>query len=78
MKTIEASPDDLIALPEVERLTGIRRSMIYNLMNSGRFPRQIRLSYKVARWQRAEIQSWIADRLRERGSSYKNLIAEAA
>lgn len=72
----EASDLDLIPIEEVSRLCGIKRSEIYKLVSAGRFPRQVKISYKVARWQRREVAGWIADRLRERGSSYAALRKE--
>ena len=56
-------PDRLLRLPEVQRLTGLRRSAIYEEMQSGRFPRSVKASPRAATWSKSAIQAWIADRL---------------
>jgi len=57
------APDRLMRLPEVQRLTGLRRSAIYEQMQSGRFPRSVKASPRAATWSEAAVQAWIADRL---------------
>lgn len=57
--------DRLIRMPDVEGLTGLRRSRIYELVNQGLFPRQIRI-VGSSHWSFGEIQQWIADRKAER------------
>lgn len=54
----------LLRRPEVERLTGLRRSTIYELMREGRFPKPIQLSKKSVAWVEAEINEWIAARIK--------------
>ena len=55
-----APPMRLIRLPEVQRLTGLGRSTIYNLIGEGRFPRQRRVTPTIAVWSETEIQRWVA------------------
>jgi len=56
-------PDRLLRLPEVERLTGLRRSAIYEQMQKGTFPRSVKAGPRAATWSEAAIQVWIAERL---------------
>ena len=56
----EAPPMRLIRLPEVQRLTGLGRSTIYNLMGEGRFPRQRRVTPTIAVWSETEVHRWVA------------------
>lgn len=61
--TMKRAPDRLLRLPEVERLTGLRRSAIYEQMKKGIFPRSVKAGRRAATWSESSVQSWIADRL---------------
>lgn len=61
--TTKRAPDRLLRLPEVERLTGLRRSAIYEQMQRGVFPRSVKAGPRIATWPESAVQSWIADRL---------------
>ena len=60
--------DRLLRLPEVQRLTGLRRSAIYEQMQRGVFPRSAKAGPRTAAWSEAAVQAWISDRLREQSS----------
>lgn len=53
----------LIRLPEVMRLTGLSRSLIYLLISQGTFPQQIELNKRTAAWLESEILFWIEERI---------------
>ena len=55
--------DRLLRLPEVQRLTGLRRSAIYEQMQKGVFPRSVKAGLRAATWSEAAIQTWISDRI---------------
>lgn len=57
--------DRLLRMPDVEKLTGLQSSRIYELIQQRAFPRQIRI-VGCSRWSFGEIQQWIADRKAER------------
>lgn len=65
-QTIKRAPDRLLRLPEVERLTGLRRSTIYEQMRRGIFPRSVKAGQRSAAWPESAVQSWIAERMNER------------
>ncbi|WP_418147028.1 AlpA family phage regulatory protein [Variovorax paradoxus] len=65
-QTIKRTPDRLLRLPEVERLTGLRRSTIYEQMRSGIFPRSVKAGQRTATWPESAVQSWIAERMNGR------------
>ncbi|CAN7520939.1 AlpA family phage regulatory protein [Variovorax paradoxus] len=67
-RTMKRAPDRLLRLPEVERLTGLRRSAIYEQMQRGVFPRSVKAGRRAATWSESAVQSWIADRLDGRAS----------
>lgn len=57
------SPDRLLRLPEVQRLTGLGRSAIYQQMKEGFFPRSVKVGPRAASWSEAAVQEWIRQRL---------------
>lgn len=56
----EISP--LLRRPEVERLTGLCKSAIYEQMAAGKFPQPRRISTRCVAWVSSEIDQWIAER----------------
>ena len=60
-----AADDRLIKLPDVERLTGLRRSAIYELIQRGAFPKPVKVGARSSMWSHAAVQAWIAERLAE-------------
>ena len=71
-----------LRLPEVKRMTGLGHSTIYNLMNSGDFPRSFRLSPGAVAWDSDEIAEWLLSRERyragKRADRLSSLSAEIA
>ena len=61
----EKSKARLIRLSEVEKMTGIRKSYIYKLMDKNEFPknRKIVPEGKAVAWVEAEIIAWIKARV---------------
>jgi prophage regulatory protein len=55
--------DRLLRLPEVQRLTGLRRSAIYEQMQRGIFPRSVKAGARATTWSEAAVQAWIARRI---------------
>ena len=53
----------LIRRKEVEELTGLSRTAIYDRMIEGRFPKSVPLSPKTIRWVRGEIIKWIEEQI---------------
>ena len=51
--------DRLIRLPEVIQITSLSRTQIYRLIAAGTFPKQRRISHKVAAWKESEVAAWI-------------------
>ena len=54
--------DKHLRRPEVENLTGLARSTIYDLMAKGAFPRPVRLTRKAVAWPESAIADWLAQR----------------
>ena len=54
--------DRLLRLPEVEGITGLKRSTIYMMAQEGTFPRPVKLTKRSSAWRNSEIQQWIDSR----------------
>lgn len=59
----------ILRLPDIEVLTGRKRSSIYEDIAAGRMPRPIKLGPRAVGWLRADIDRWLADRVAARDGS---------
>ncbi len=50
----------ILRLPQVCRMTGLGRSMIYQLEAERRFPCRVRIGARAVGWAESEVQSWVA------------------
>ena len=57
----------LVPMREVMRIAGISRSEIHRRIHRGAFPLPTRLGPRCSRFNLAEIQEWVRQRLAERG-----------
>jgi len=62
----------------VEARAGIRRSMIYQLMATGSFPKPVRLGPKAVAWVASEVLEWISARVAESRSAEGAAVAQTA
>jgi len=51
---------------DVQRITGLPTSSLYELMSKGQFPRQVRLGPMRVAWVESEILKWQKARIAER------------
>ena len=51
--------EKMLRLPEVAKMVGIGKSTVWKWMNTRGFPKQVKLSTKVAAWKLSDIQAWI-------------------
>ena len=56
----------LLRLPEVKAKTGKCASAIYAEGATGAFPAPIKIGSRASAWVEAEVDAWIAERIRER------------
>jgi prophage regulatory protein len=63
--TIQASTALLrvLRLPQVCSVTGLCRSMIYQLEAEQRFPRRIKIGTRAVGWIEGEVQGWLTQRI---------------
>ena len=61
---INTSDEDqtLLRRPEVEKLTGKRRSSIYSDIQKGLFPAPVKIGARAVAWRRKHVLDWIAMR----------------
>ena len=55
----------LIRLPQVERLTSLKRAHIYALARRGEFPRPLKVGTRASAWRESLVLAWIQDRIRD-------------
>jgi prophage regulatory protein len=71
-------PLQVLRLPQVCRVTGLCRSMIYQLESERRFPGRIKLGLRAVGWIEGEVQEWLAIRIeRSRGSQSTSSYCES-
>ena len=68
----DATPEHLrmLRLSDVERMTGLRRSSVYERISLGRFPRPLRLSDRAVGWLAHEVEAWVHERIAERDAAH--------
>ncbi|QBZ83458.1 AlpA family phage regulatory protein [Hydrogenovibrio crunogenus] len=57
---IDKVPEQLLPLPKVEMMIGLKKSKIYALIKTGEFPKN-RVIKGKALWLSSEIQNWISE-----------------
>lgn len=55
-------PMRLLRLPEVCRVAGLGRAMIYRLQARGSFPQSVKITEHAVGWIDTEVQAWLAQR----------------
>jgi prophage regulatory protein len=63
---MDESVSRALRLPDVEHLSGLRRSAIYKLESEGRFPKRVKLTERSSAWLEHEVRGWLAARVAER------------
>jgi len=55
----------VLRLPDVCRVTGLCRSMVYRLEAERKFPRRVRITMRTVGWLEGEVQAWLAERIEQ-------------
>jgi prophage regulatory protein len=63
-KQSAAQSDQLLRLPQVEALVGLRKSSLYDLIKRGEFPQPVKLSRRAVCWPESAVQGWIQSRIK--------------
>jgi prophage regulatory protein len=53
----------MLRLPQVCKVTGLGRSMIYQLEAEQKFPHRVRIGMRAVGWVESEVQAWLASRI---------------
>ncbi len=54
--------DRLLRRKEVESITGLARSTLYEVMKTGAFPAPVKLSARTVAWRESEVAEWVRSR----------------
>jgi prophage regulatory protein len=65
----------VLRLPEVEVMTGLKHSAIYEAIEAGTFPPPIELTRAARGWIESEIDAWLDQRIRERAERDAGAVA---
>lgn len=57
--------DRMLRRKEVEAITGLGRSAIYEGMAAGTFPKNVKIGARAVAWPESVIRQWIAERMGE-------------
>lgn len=55
--------DRFLRLPDVEAVTGCKKSTIYKLMKEGKFPKCIRITARMSAWPETKVLQWVQERI---------------
>lgn len=64
IETVE-NPNRIIKLPEVQSLTALSRSSVYQKMKDGEFPKSIPLGTRAVGWRYSDVTGWIDQQAKE-------------
>lgn len=53
----------ILRLEQVCRMTGLSKSLVYQMEAEQRFPKRIRLTERAVGWIEGEVQGWLAERV---------------
>jgi prophage regulatory protein len=56
--------DRLLRLPQVEEVTGLKKSTLYRLMREGRFVRCVQVTPRCTAWPESLVLQWVQDRIK--------------
>jgi prophage regulatory protein len=62
-QTSSAPYVQILRLPQVCKITGLGRSMIYQLEADRRFPHRVHIGLRAVGWVESEVQSWLTTRI---------------
>jgi prophage regulatory protein len=60
---VKDGPIKVLRLPQVCDLTGLCRSMIYQMEADERFPQRVKIGIRAVGWLEGEIQAWLIVRV---------------
>jgi prophage regulatory protein len=67
--TNQAATPRLIRRSDVQRMTGLGASSIYQLQREGNFPQSVQVSERRVAWVESEVSEWVSKRIAARTAS---------
>lgn len=61
-------PLKILRLPRVCEVTGLGRSMIYQMESEQRFPARVKIGTRAVGWLEREVNAWLIRRIEARGA----------
>ena len=61
-----SSPQQLqlfIRLPAVLQKVGMSKSFVYDLITQDKFPKPVKVSFRISCWVAAEVDQWVQERI---------------
>ena len=55
--------DRLLRLPEVEAVTGMKKTTIYALMRDGKFPNRLCITRRMSAWPESAVLQWVQSKI---------------
>ncbi|MCW5632436.1 MAG: AlpA family transcriptional regulator [Rubrivivax sp.] len=55
--------DRLLRLPQVEELTGLKKSTLYRMAREGRFVKPVQVTPRVSAWPESRVLEWVQGRI---------------
>ncbi len=55
--------DRMLRLPEVEHLTGLKKSSLYRLMRDKQFVQSVQVTPRCTAWPESQVLQWVQDRI---------------
>ena len=52
--------DAILRLPDVVKITGVCRTVIYEMVQRGEFPKPVKLSVRSIGWRASEVDAWLS------------------
>lgn len=52
--------EKLLRVNQVEELTAMKKSKLYDLVKQGQFPAPVRIGPRAVRWRLSAVQNWIS------------------
>lgn len=69
MITEQGIPISFMRIKQVEAVTGLSKSSVYDLVKAGEFPRPVKISAHRSGWVKAEVDEWSRKRVEERDTA---------
>jgi len=60
--TADPDPSDIIRIDEVMQLSGLKKTMLYELIGKGQFPAQVGLGARAVGWYKTQVLDWNRNR----------------